>query len=52
VVINTVTLEEEKEEVELDKEDKNLEWKENEDSGRSLTATPLITDGNLIYVVA
>ena len=52
VVVNSITLEEEKEEFELDKEDKNLEWKENEDSGRSLTATPLFTDGIYIYVVA
>lgn len=52
VVINTVTLEEEKDEFELDKEDKNLEWKENEETGRSLTSTPLLTDGTYIYVIA
>jgi hypothetical protein len=52
VVINQVTLEDEKEEFELDKEDHNLEWKTNEDTGRSLTSTPLLTDGNYIYVIA
>lgn len=52
VVLNTVTLEEEKEEFELDKEDKNLEWKTNEETGRSLTHTPLFSDGTLIYVVS
>lgn len=52
VSINPATLEEEKEEFELEKEDKNLEWKENEETGRSLTFTPLITDGEYIYVVA
>ena len=31
---------------------KNLEWKENADTGRSLTFTPLITDGNYIYAIA
>jgi hypothetical protein len=52
VVLNPITLEETKEEVELDKEDQNLEWKENEDTGRSLTYSPLISDGNYIYVIA
>jgi sugar-specific transcriptional regulator TrmB len=52
VVVNPQTLEEEKDEFELEKEDKNLEWKENEDTGRSLTATPLMTDGIHIYVIA
>ena len=52
VVINTTTLEEEKEEFELEKEDQNLEWKENEETGRSLTFTPLISDGRYIYVIA
>ena len=52
VVVNPNTLEEEKEEFELEKEDKNIEWKENEDTGRSLTATPLMTDGHYIYVVS
>lgn len=50
--INPDTLEEEKDEFELEKEDQNLEWKENEDTGRSLTYTPLITDGHYIYVIA
>jgi len=52
VVINTVTLEEEKDEFELEKEDKNLEWKENEETGRNLTFSPLISDGHYIYVIA
>ena len=52
VTINPVTLEEEKEEFELEKDDQNLEWKENEETGRSLTATPLISDGTYIYVIA
>ncbi|CDW73494.1 UNKNOWN [Stylonychia lemnae] len=52
VVINTNTLEEEKDEFELEKEDQNLEWKENEETGRSLTHTPLISDGRYIYVIA
>lgn len=52
VVINPETLEEEKEEFELEKEDSNLEWKENSDTGRSLTFTPLLTDGNYIYAIS
>lgn len=52
VLLNPQTLEEQKEEFELEKEDQNLEWKENEDTGRSLTYTPLITDGHYIYVIA
>ena len=52
VIVNVATLEEEKEEIEMEKVDKNLEWKENEDSGRSLTYTPIITDGNYVYVIA
>lgn len=51
-VLNSVTFEEEKEEFELEKEDKNLEWKSNDDTGRSLTDTPLLTDGTYIYVIA
>ena len=51
VSINTQTLEEDKEEFELEKEDKNLEWKENEETGRSLTFSPLISDGRYIYVI-
>jgi hypothetical protein len=44
--LNIQTLEEDtKEEFELEKEDRNLEWKENETTGRSLTYTPLFTDG-------
>jgi hypothetical protein len=52
VIVNPITLEEEKEEFELEKEDQNLEWKENEETGRSLTATPLLSDGTYIYVIA
>ena len=52
VVVNKDTLEEEKDEFELDKEDRNLEWKENEETGRSLTFTPLISDGRYLYVIA
>jgi len=52
VVINTLTLEEEKDEFELEKVDQNLEWKESEETGRSLTYTPLISDGRYIYAVA
>jgi hypothetical protein len=51
-VINPQTLEEEKDEIELEKEDKNLEYKENEETGRSLNYTPLFSDGTYIYVVA
>lgn len=52
VVINTQTLEEEKDEFELDKVDQNLEWKLSEETGRSLTYTPLLTDGEYLYVIA
>lgn len=53
ITLNPVTLEEEeKEEFELEKEDKNLEWKTNEETGRSLTYSPLFSDGNLIYVIS
>ena len=51
--INPTTLEEDvKEEFELEKEDKNLEWKVNEETGRSLTYTPFFSDGTYIYVVS
>jgi hypothetical protein len=53
VRLNPLTLEEEeKDEIELEKEDKNLEWKSNEETGRSLNFTPLFSDGNYIYVVS
>lgn len=51
--VDPATLEEdEKEEFELDKEDKNLEWKANEETGRSLTYTPLFSDGTNIFVIS
>jgi hypothetical protein len=51
--LDSATLEEdEKEELELDKEDRNLEWKANEETGRSLTYTPLFSDGTNIYVIS
>jgi hypothetical protein len=53
VRLNASTLEEDsKEEFELEKQDKNLEWKENEENGRFLTQTPLISDGQFIYVIS
>jgi hypothetical protein len=52
VVINPHTLEEEKDEFELDKVDQNLEWKTSEETGRSLTYSPLLTDGEYLYVIA
>ena len=53
VRLNPVSLEEDaKEEFELEKEDRNLEWKSNEETGRSLTYTPLFTDGHNIYVIS
>lgn len=52
VVLNTQTLEEQKIEFQLEKEDRNLEWKTDEETGRSLTSTPLLTDGQDIYVIA
>ena len=51
VVVNPETLEEEKDEFELEKEDQNLEWKSSAETGRSLTYTPLMSDGELLYVV-
>jgi hypothetical protein len=53
VYIDPETLEEKKdEELELEKEGPNLQWEANEDTGRSLTFTPLITDGQYLYVIA
>ena len=51
-MVNTQSLEEEKDEFELEKEDKNLEWKSSEETGRSLTFTPLMSDGEFIYVIS
>ena len=51
VCIDPITLEESKDEVELEKEELNLEWKEDENSGRFLTYTPLISDGEYVYVI-
>jgi len=44
--------EDEKDAIELEKEDKNLEWKENLETGRSLLYTPLFSDGQYIYVIS
>lgn len=53
VRLNPSTLEEdEKNTIELEKEDKNLEWKENVETGRSLLYTPLFSDGQYIYVIS
>lgn len=53
VRVDPTTLdEEEKEEFELEKEDRNLEWKSNEETGRSLTYTPLFSEGTYIYVIS
>lgn len=53
VRLDPLTLQEdEKEEFELDMEDRNLEWKANEETGRSLTHTPLFSDGTYLYVVS
>lgn len=53
VRLDPTTLEEdEKEEFELEADKNNLEWKENEETGRSLTFTPLFTDGHYLYVIS
>jgi len=51
-IIDPDTLEETKEEVELEKEDQSLEWKEDKEKGRTLHTSPLFTDGRYVYVVA
>ena len=52
VVINPHTLEEEKFESAFDKGALTLEWREDAESGRHLTSTPMFTDGTFLYVVS
>ena len=51
-VFNPQTLEEEKFETAFNKDELTLEWKEDAETGRHLTSTPMFTDGTYLYVVS
>ncbi len=51
-VIDPFTLEETKEDFDLEKDQPTVEWREDKDNNRYMTDSPLFTDSNFIYVVS